>query len=87
MLLRTVARPRLFDVVFTMKLAREQDEAVRAWRRQHPDMPTRTEAIRRLIDIGLKVEAATPKTRGQAINQLLDVALVKPKRKPRAESR
>ncbi len=30
MLLKTVARPRLFDVVFTMKLTSEQDEAVRA---------------------------------------------------------
>ncbi len=32
----------------------EQIRRVDEWRRQQPDLPTRAEAIRRLIDLGLK---------------------------------
>ena len=35
------------------ELAREVDE----WRRQQPDLPARSPAIRRLIEIALKAEA------------------------------
>ena len=32
-------------------------EAIDEWRRQQPDLPSRTEAIRRLVELGLKVKA------------------------------
>jgi hypothetical protein len=41
--------------------------SVDAWRRQHEDLPSRGEAIRRLIELGLKSaepESLSPKKRG-----------------------
>jgi hypothetical protein len=32
-------------------------EAIDEWRRYQPDLPSRTEAIRRLVELGLKAKA------------------------------
>jgi hypothetical protein len=35
--------------------------AIHDWRRRQPDLPARVEAIRRLIQLGLKAKNAPPK--------------------------
>lgn len=37
----------------TTMMASSEVKAVDDWRRQHPDLPSRSEAIRRLIELGL----------------------------------
>jgi metal-responsive CopG/Arc/MetJ family transcriptional regulator len=41
------------QLVINKRLVREIDE----WRRRQPNLPSRSEAIRRLIEAGLKAEA------------------------------
>jgi hypothetical protein len=46
---------------------RVNDEFIRAideWRRKQPDLPARTEAIRRLVELGLKAKAPQGVRRG-----------------------
>jgi hypothetical protein len=38
---------------FEMRLDPAAVERIDAWRREQPDLPSRTEAIRRLIELGL----------------------------------
>jgi hypothetical protein len=47
------------DKVFQMRATEGFFRQIDDWRRQQPDLPSRAEAIRRLIELGLKVE--TPK--------------------------
>jgi hypothetical protein len=42
---------------FGMMVDREWMEAIDEWRRAQPDLPSRAEAIRRLVELGLKVRA------------------------------
>ena len=39
---------------FEMRVPESFLKAVDEWRRKHPDLPSRSEAIRRLVEIGLK---------------------------------
>ena len=57
------------DVKFQMRVNEELMEALNDWRRKQPDIPSRTEAIRRLVlrgieaDAKAEAEAAAPKRR------------------------
>ena len=42
-----------FDHTFQMRVAAEWLARIDNWRRQQPDLPSRAEAIRRLVDEGL----------------------------------
>lgn len=44
-------------VKFEMTLTDELDRAVKEWRRAQPDLPTRNEALRRLVVKGLESES------------------------------
>lgn len=48
-----------------VRLSPEQAKAIDDWRRQQPDIPTRPEAIRRLIERGLEAEAARREADGK----------------------
>jgi len=39
---------------FQMRASRAFLESLDKWRRQQPDLPSRAEAIRRLVELGLK---------------------------------
>jgi uncharacterized protein len=41
---------------FEMRLDVESVERIDEWRRKEPDLPSRAEAIRRLVDLGLQVK-------------------------------
>jgi hypothetical protein len=45
------------DPVTAVRLSKEMRAAIDAWRRKRPDLPTRSEAIRRLVGLGLKMKA------------------------------
>jgi Arc/MetJ-type ribon-helix-helix transcriptional regulator len=42
-------------VAVQLRLSHEQADALDAWREAQPDRPSRSEAIRRLVERGLKV--------------------------------
>jgi hypothetical protein len=44
------------DQRIPVMMSAEEVEAIDEWRRKHPDLPSRSEAIRRLIELGLKVK-------------------------------
>ena len=44
-----------------MRLELEAVAAIDEWRRKQPDLPSRAEAVRRLIDLGLKVKGKATK--------------------------
>ena len=44
------------DVRFEMRATKSWVEALDNWRRQQPDIPSRAEAIRRLVEKGLERE-------------------------------
>jgi metal-responsive CopG/Arc/MetJ family transcriptional regulator len=46
---------------FNMRASKDLFEKLDNWRRDQPDIPGRSEAIRRLVELGL---AAAPKRRG-----------------------
>jgi hypothetical protein len=41
-------------------ISKGQVRAIDEWRRQQPDLPSRSEAIRRLIEVGLHLGRAEP---------------------------
>ena len=43
---------------FEMRLELEAVAAIDEWRRKQPDLPSRAEAVRRLIELGLKAKGA-----------------------------
>jgi hypothetical protein len=43
---------------FELRLPPDLGDAIDAWRRAQPDLPPRTEAARRLIQIGLRTDKA-----------------------------
>jgi hypothetical protein len=50
--------PEALDTTFNMRLPAAMLRRVDEWRRRAPDLPTRGEAVRRLIEAGLKVPRA-----------------------------
>ncbi|MGX9982939.1 hypothetical protein [Methylobacterium fujisawaense] len=46
----------VFAAPFPMRFTVAQMEAVDEWRRNQPDLPSRTEAIRRLVEEALKAK-------------------------------
>ncbi len=44
------------DPVTAIRLSPEMRETVDAWASRQPDTPSRSEAIRRLVELGLKVK-------------------------------
>jgi len=46
---------------FEMRVSEELLASIDEWRRQEPDIPPRAEAIRRLVEAGLKALTAKPK--------------------------
>jgi hypothetical protein len=57
-------RPQLDSQGFTVRMQRAQIVALDEWRRAQPDIPGRPEAIRRLVEIGLR--APIPSTPNNA---------------------
>ena len=49
---------------FEMRAPADLLRSVDDWRRQQPDLPSRSEAIRRLIEAGLKTSHGTPSSGG-----------------------
>lgn len=50
----TKGRPAVDSEPVTVRMEREKLRALDVWRRRQGDLPTRPEAIRRLIDLGLE---------------------------------
>ena len=44
------------DQRIPVMMSSEDVDAIDAWRRRQADLPTRSEAIRRLLELGLKVK-------------------------------
>jgi hypothetical protein len=58
MLLETdVMADELKDLRVPVMMAAAEVAAIDAWRRKQPDLPSRSEAIRRLVELGLKAKA------------------------------
>jgi hypothetical protein len=51
------------DQRLQLVISKGQISAVDDWRRVQPDLPSRSEAIRRLIEAGLSVQPTSEKTR------------------------
>ncbi len=52
--------PEPKDERLNLSMSRSLLKAIDDWRRQQEDIPTRTDAARRLIDLGLTVKPGTP---------------------------
>jgi hypothetical protein len=52
-----VPKPLLFPTKLLIGFDDERLEAVDAWRAKQPDVPTRSEAVRRLVELGLQARA------------------------------
>jgi len=46
-------RPEMFPVKFQMAITEEMRSSLDDWRRQQPDLPSRLEAVRRLLEKAL----------------------------------
>jgi hypothetical protein len=46
------------DKTFQMRVSEDFLRAIDDWRRKQPDLPSRAEAIRRLVEMALRAEAA-----------------------------
>ena len=53
---RSRGRPRTDPVAQHMTMSQELSEAIDMWREKQKDLPSRPEAIRRLVEIGLKAK-------------------------------
>jgi hypothetical protein len=58
----TKGRPTVDSEAVNVRLERPSIVALDDWRREQPDLPSRPEAIRRLIEAGLKATKAEPPT-------------------------
>ncbi|WP_404557795.1 hypothetical protein [Bradyrhizobium niftali] len=47
------------DQRIPVMMSSEEVEAIDDWRRQRPELPSRSEAIRRLVELGLKAKAGS----------------------------
>jgi hypothetical protein len=50
-------RTEEFPIKFQLGIAEEMDVAINEWRRRQEDLPNRSEAIRRLVELGLSAPA------------------------------
>jgi hypothetical protein len=50
-------RPEVESEAVNVRMAKSGLESIDDWRRNQPDLPGRPEAIRRLVDLGLKAKA------------------------------
>jgi Arc/MetJ-type ribon-helix-helix transcriptional regulator len=50
---KSVIPAQKYDPAASIRLSRELDARIAEWRREQPDLPNRSEAIRRLVEIGL----------------------------------
>jgi hypothetical protein len=50
-----MGRPTVDSEPVTVRVERQRLAVLDEWRRAQPDLPSRPEAIRRLIELGLKV--------------------------------
>jgi hypothetical protein len=51
-----MGRPSVDSEAVNVRITREGLETLDNWRRKQPDLPGRPEAIRRLVEIGLKAK-------------------------------
>jgi hypothetical protein len=51
------------DKLFQMRVTGEFFERIDGWRRAQPDLPSRAEAVRRLVEVALKTFPAPKKPR------------------------
>ena len=49
-----MARPEEFPIKFQLAVSQEMEELINDWRRSQKDLPNRSEAIRRLIEVALR---------------------------------
>jgi hypothetical protein len=56
MLLEDAMADELKDLRIPVMMAATEVAAIDAWRRKQDDLPSRSEAIRRLVELGLKVK-------------------------------
>ena len=49
-----MAKAEKFPIKLVLGITKETDDALANWRRQQPDLPSRSEAIRCLIELGLQ---------------------------------
>ena len=49
-----MAKERTFPFSTVLRLTAEQRDQIDEWRRKQPDIPGRTEAIRRLLELALR---------------------------------
>ena len=61
--------PLANDRVFQMRTSEEFLRAVDDWRRQQPDLPSRAEAIRRLVEAGLKASSKKSQVQGKGLSR------------------
>jgi hypothetical protein len=54
-------RPEPPPVRFELRLYGDLGAAIDDWRRAQPDLPSKNEAIRRLVELGLSVRPPSPK--------------------------
>jgi hypothetical protein len=60
MLLETdIMADELKDLRIPVMMAATEVAAIDAWRRKQDDLPSRSEAIRRLVELGLKAKGKT----------------------------
>jgi hypothetical protein len=45
------------DQRIPVMMSEDEVDAIDEWRRRHPDLPSRSEAIRRLVALGLKAKS------------------------------
>jgi len=51
-----MSRPEEFPIKFQFAISEEMEAAIADWRRKQADLPNRAQAIRRLIELGLKAK-------------------------------
>jgi hypothetical protein len=54
--------PELLDQRLQLVMSKSQVHTIDEWRRQQPELPSRSEAIRRLIEAGLSLQPAPQRT-------------------------
>ena len=68
--IRRMSRPEQFPIKFQFAISEEMEAALNKWRRGQPAPPNRSEAIRRLVELGLtcpvKPQRATDEVRRAA---------------------
>ncbi|WP_169728330.1 ribbon-helix-helix protein, CopG family [Geminicoccus roseus] len=64
-------RPTKLPHLVQLRLPDELAAAIDGWRRDQQDIPTRSEAIRRLIESGLKAESEKPLPSAEKVTEVI----------------